>query len=286
MSTPSVFTVTAAITFRPLRVPKGCRKPRPVDELFTYEFTVPSVTSAQAPVVALIPNDRGHLGSPGSNTAELRAYNGGLYTVETVERHNCTSAAVTAGSEQFPDSITRSDWVDSSRLAIDGVAKEFAGTVIIDGCVWRKTTEPVYAISTMGMGSNHGGTFLDIEVRPTNASPDRVFSLTDRDGAVTAALALAERYGDTLSFDRIRAVPSATILDASAFKVPSVTARIAAVEAEARDIMASISRLAGTDFTVDTLTEVKELADKARSLLSSNSVDTVTSAPTTDKATK
>ncbi|BCW67338.1 hypothetical protein NicSoilB4_21010 [Arthrobacter sp. NicSoilB4] len=56
--TAEPFTVTADVSYRPYRVPPRCRKARPVDEVFTHYISIPSVTSNDAPVVAIVPDDR------------------------------------------------------------------------------------------------------------------------------------------------------------------------------------------------------------------------------------
>lgn len=274
MSNPNVFTVTAEITYRPFRVPPRCRKARQVEETFTHVVTIPSVTSADAPVVALIPNDRGHLGSPGSLDAELRAFGGKLWTVET-ESRDCTSPAVAAGSDRFPASVTENYWIEYPRDAIAQFESGYQGYLIIDGTVWRQTNEPVYSVQSLGMGHNHGGTYLDIEVPAPGKHEDRMFTLIDHEAAVAGALAIAARYGDDQSFERIRSTPKATILDASAFKVPTDAQRIANAEDEVRKIAKAVRALLAGDLSHDSLKEAKQLINDADSVLWKHGLDVV-----------
>lgn len=277
MSNPSVFTVTAEITYRPFRVPPRCRKPRQVAETFTHTVSIPSVTSADAPVVALIPNDRGHLGAPGGGDAELRAYDGKLWTVVTEDR-DCTAPAVVAGSDRFPAAVTEDFWTESQREAIERFTAGYEDFLVVDGTLWRRTEEPVYSVQSLGMGHNHGGTFLDIEIQGPGRSADRTFTLLDPDGAIASALAIAERYGDDKSFDRIRRTPRATILDATAFKMPTNEQRVAAAENETRAIASNVRRLLIGDISHDTIREAKKLLDEAESLLWKHGLETVPSA--------
>jgi hypothetical protein len=273
--TTDAFIVTAEITYRPLLVPPRCRKARPTDEVFTDWIQVPSVDSSEAPVVALVPNDLGHLGSPGGNLAELRAWNGQLYTVVT-ETLDCTSAALIAGSDKFPSMIERRCSTPDLKAAVESVRSDFRKLLVIDGAVWRKTSEPVYAVHSMGRG-----TYLEIEVGSVHGNMSRRFALTDREAAISAAVAIARNSRDEQSIEQIRKTHEPTILDATAFKVPSATARVAAAGNEVRVIADLIRERLEGDYTHESLTEIKELVDAARSLLSKNDIDLV---PATDPA--
>lgn len=274
MSNPNVFTITAEITYRPFRVPPRCRKHRQVAETFTHTVSIPSVTSDDAPVVALIPNDRGYLGAPGGGEAELRAYAGKLWTVVTEDR-DCTAPAVMAGSDSFPTDVTEDFWTESQREATAKFASGYEDFLVVDGSLWRRTEEPVYSVQSLGMGYNHGGTFLDIEIQGPSRSADRTFTLLDPDGAIAAALAIAERYGDDQSYDRIRRTPRATILDRTAFKVPTNAQRITAAEDETRAIVKNIRDLLAGEISHDTIREAKKLLDEAESLLWKHGLEVV-----------
>lgn len=264
--TTDAFIVTAEITYRPFRVPPRCRKARQVDELFTDWFQVPSVTSEDAPVVALIPNYLGHLGSPGGNIAELRAWNGQLYTVDT-ETTDCTSPATVAGSDLFPAALERRFPTSNLKEAVELVRKDLGKYLVVDGIVWRTTPEPVYAVHVRGRD-----TFVDIEVNSMHGNMSSRFALTDRDAAIAAALA---KTTDPRSIEQIHETPEATVLDASAFKVPTAAARVAAAGDEVRTIAKMIRGRLCSDHTHESLTEIKELIDTARSLLVRNDIATV-----------
>lgn len=55
-------------------------------------------------------------------------------------------------------------WIDDNRDAVKERAKEIASEMLIcDGFIYRKVGEPIYEVTTFGMGNNHGGTGIYIE---------------------------------------------------------------------------------------------------------------------------
>lgn len=254
----SDFTVTSTITFRPHRIPPRCRKPRPVLETFTHEYRIPCVTSEEAPVVALVPDDRGYYGAPAGEDAPLRAHDGKLYTAEMRGRQ-----PVKAGSDAFRATDSHESWNAWEYEAIQEAGKRFTDVLIIDGEVWKLTVEPAYAIVTMGLGGSHGGTYLEIDYAGRYS---RQYALTDYDAAVEAAVAFATKRGDTNTIGIIRKTPKATILDPSAFKIPSETDSLAAARAEIRTLAAKAREILSGTLTRASLTEAKDLAEKAASV--------------------
>ncbi|MET4143956.1 hypothetical protein [Arthrobacter sp. UYCo732] len=252
------FAVTSTITFRPLRVPPRCRKPRPVVETFKHEFVIPCVSSEQAPVVALVPDDRGYYGTTPGEDAPLRAHAGKLYTAEMRGRQ-----PVRAGSAAFPAKDSHESWQAWEYEAINEAGRRFQDILIIDGEVWKLTPEPAYAIVTMGLGGNHGGTYLEIDYAGRYS---RQYALTDYDAAVEAAVAFATKRGDTNTIGIIRKTPKATILDPSAFKIPSETDTLAAARSEVIALAAKARDILSGTLTRASLTEAKDLAEKAASV--------------------
>lgn len=259
MEPNSEFVVTSTITFRPQRVPPRCRKPRPVKEVFTHEFRIPSVTSDDAPVVALVPDDRNYYGAPVGEDAPLRAHGGLLYTAETRGRQ-----PVMAGTDAFRATASHETWQDSEYAAIDEAGRSFKGILIIDGQVWKTTPEPAYAIVTMGMGGNHGGTYLEIDYA---GRYDRKFPLTDYDSAVEAAVAFATKRRDTNTIGIIRKTPKATILDPSAFNIPTEADALASAHAEIRALAKQAREILSGKLTRTSLVTVKDLTEKATNIL-------------------
>jgi hypothetical protein len=258
METTSEFIVTSTITYRPYRVPPRCRKPRPVLETFKHKFSIPCVTSGEAPVVALVPDDRGYYGTPTGMDAPLRAHDGKLYTAEMRGRQ-----PVRAGTDAFRATDTHESWDAWEYEAIQEAGNRFRDILVIDGEVWKVTPEPAYAIVTMGLGGNHGGTYLEFDYAGRYS---RQYALTDYDAAVEAAVAFAIKRGDTNTIGIIRKTPKATILDPSAFKIPSETDTLAAARAEVIALAAKARDILSGTLTRASLTEAKDLAEKAASV--------------------
>lgn len=256
--TTEPFTVTATVSYRPHRIPPRCRKPRPVLEAFTHEFRIPCVTSEEAPVVALVPDDRGYYGAAPGEDAPLRAHDGKLYTAEMRGRQ-----PVKAGSDAFRATDSHESWSAWEYEAIQEAGKRFTDILIIDGEVWKLTAEPAYAIVTMGLGGNHGGTYLEIDYAGRYS---RQYALTDYDAAVEAAVAFATKRGDTNTIGIIRKTPKATILDPAAFKIPSETDSLTAAAAEIRALAEQARNILSGTLTRANLTEAKDLAEKAASI--------------------
>jgi hypothetical protein len=269
----ATFTVTSTITFRPYRVPTRCRKARPVQETFTHEFAIPSVTGEEAPVVALVPDDRGYLGSPDIGDAPLRSYGGQLYTALTGGR----DSIATAGTDRFPSATTHESWSAAEFEAIEEAARDFKGILIVDGQVWKTTSEPSYTIMTMGLGGNHGGTYLELSFMD-RGTPSRQFPLTEYDHAVESAIAFATKRGDTDSIRMIRETPRATILDPSAFKIPTEARRLAQGEEQARGLIREATRLLIGTATHDALWSAKKLIEEADSLMYQHGIEEVPAA--------
>lgn len=259
------FVVTSTITFRPHRIPPRCRKSRPVVETFTHEFRIPCVTSDQAPVVALVPDDRNYYGAAVGEDAPLRSHGGKLYTAETRARK-----PVMAGSDAFRAKDAHECWAAWEHDAIADAGKGFEDILIIDGEVWKTTPEPAYAIVTMGMGGNHGGTYLEIDYA---GRYDRKFPLTDYDSAVEAAISFAEKRGDTNTIPIIRKTPKATVLDPSAFKIPTEADTLASAHAEIRALAEQAREILAGKLTRARLVTVKDLAEKASNVFWQHDID-------------
>lgn len=84
----------------------------------------------------------------------------------------------------------------------------------VDGQLWRATGEPVYQISTYGLGGNYGGTSLSAEFLPERApgaehALDEFYYPADQhEAAIAGALRVAEERGDTRSLELIRDTPA------------------------------------------------------------------------------
>lgn len=83
------------------------------------------------------------------------------------------------------------DWVKCIRQK----AKKY---LIHDGKVYEECGEPMYNITTFGLGHNHGGTgfFIAYDYNP-NISSDHYFSALEREEAIAYGKSVAARRGDT-----------------------------------------------------------------------------------------
>ncbi|ACL42308.1 hypothetical protein Achl_4357 (plasmid) [Pseudarthrobacter chlorophenolicus A6] len=273
MENHEFFTVTSTIGFRPYRVPPRCRKARPVQETFTHEFRIPRVTSEEAPVVALVPDDRGYLGSSDGDDAPLRSYNGQLYTAVMGGRTDIAAA----GSDRFPSTAAYESWSPMEFEAIQEAGRKFEGILVVDGQVWKTTSEPSYKIETLGMGGNHGGTLLEVSFLD-RGNPGRQFPLTEYEHAVASAIEFANKRGDTNSIKMIRETPRATILDPSAFKIPTQAQRLANAEEQARALVVKAAGFLAGATTHDSLWSAKKLIEEADSLMYQHGLDEVAAA--------
>lgn len=272
MTTES-FTVTAEVAYRPFRIPPRCRKERPVDESFKQHIDIPSVTSAEAPVVAIVPDDRGYLGTARGGDVDMRAFDGKLYVALT-DGDN----PVVAGSPRFPSKATHTSYEHESFKAMSEAKKSFDGILIIDGQVWKSAEEPSYTIMTMGLGGNHGGTYLELSFMDRGMTGRR-FPVIEYDHAIEAAIEFAEKRGDTNSFRMIRETPKVTVLDSAAFKIPTEASRLAGAEEQVRALVAKASGLLTGPVSRDSLRDVKKLIEEADSLFWQHGLDAVASTP-------
>lgn len=273
--TAETFTITANVAYRPYRIPPRCRKARPVDEVFQYHIDIRSVTSDDAPVVAVVPDDRGYLGSARDGDVPMRCFEGRLY-VALLDGDN----PVVAGSPKFPAAVTHTSYEHDSFKTMVEAKKSFAGILIIDCQVWKSAEEPSYTIMTMGLGGNHGGTYLELSFFD-RGNTGRRFPVTEYDHAVESAIEFAQKRGDTHSIRMIRETPKVTVLDPTAFKIPTEASRIAGAEAEVRALVAKATALLAGPVSRDSLRGVKKLVEEADSLFWQHGLESVSVLPET-----
>ncbi|MFF2244275.1 hypothetical protein ACFVTM_08870 [Arthrobacter sp. NPDC058130] len=272
MTTESFIIITADVAYRPYRIPPRCRKARPVPESFTHHIDIPAVSSDDAPVVAIVPDDRGYLGTARGGDVPMRCFNGQLYTA-VLDGEN----PVVAGSARFPAAVKHTSYENGSFEAMVEAKKQFDGILIVDGNVWKSAEEPHYTIMTMGLGGNHGGTYLELSFFDRGMAGRR-FPVTEYDHAVDSAVEFAQKRGDTNSIRMIRETPKVTVLDPTAFKIPTEASRLAGAEDEVRALVAKAAGLLAGPVSRDSLRSVTKLVEEADSLFWQHGLDTV--APT------
>lgn len=212
MSTPTqtadlTLTVTGTWT-DPNYVPPRCRKPRDRAMDATMQVSIPRLSSQDAPLAFVMP--QGVLApEPEEGMRHMRAYNGYLYApvidqpIDPTTSRRGAPEYVTA-EQEWPDatwdatSYTRATRSVSERAASrqeweQAVRAQTDTLVIIDGTVWRRSSEPGYYVTTFGMGRNHGGTALFASTDLNKV----MFRADEYDKAVACAIDVAERRGDT-----------------------------------------------------------------------------------------
>ena len=100
----------------------------------------------------------------------------------------------------------------------DSVQKNADQYLVIDGRLWKRSSEPVYTVSTFGTGHNHGGTGFMVSDSSREPSydgrirKDNVFTMDEFDAAKAYALKVARGRGDTESAASIeRRTPHLTL---------------------------------------------------------------------------
>jgi hypothetical protein len=165
----------------------------------------------------------------------MRCFDGRLFVALTDG-----ASPVMAGSKGFPAAVMHTSYEHDSYEAKAEAEKNFNGILIIDGQVWKSAEEPHYTIMTMGLGGNHGGTYLELSFFDRGMTGRR-FPVTEYDHAVESAIEFAQKRQDTNSIQMIRNTPKVTVLDPTAFKIPTEASRLAGAEKEVRALVAKAS---------------------------------------------
>ena len=80
--------------------------------------------------------------------------------------------------------------------------KDLKKYLLIDGILYTKANTPMYEINTFGMGNNHGSTSLSVS--ETHTPHEYNFYANERNLAISKAIEIAKKRGDTDSLNRIR----------------------------------------------------------------------------------
>lgn len=150
---------------------------------------------------------------------EIRAYNGRLYSAARISYGAAISTHFEPISfiknqldEREPYDYGRGeDFSDHSILVgtdyderCSAIAKGAENFLVFDGKVWTACGEPMYNITTFGLGHNHGGTgfFVSYSYNP-NISKRNYFNALEREKAIAYGKQVAKNRGDTESIDRM-----------------------------------------------------------------------------------
>lgn len=147
---------------------------------------------------------------------EIRTYKGKLYTPVRIthgaaislhfENFNYIEQTIknskpfySSGNDFTENSIIKETDIKEVIKLIKNEAREY---VIFDGKVWKECGEPMYNITTFGLGHNHGGTgfFIDYNYNP-NIRKENYFNALERDQAIAYGKQTALNRGDTKSVE-------------------------------------------------------------------------------------
>lgn len=100
-------------------------------------------------------------------------------------------------STYFPFTWRDGEHPDKKRM-IKAARKDMSKYLLVDGELYKQTTEPRYVVMTFGLGHNHGGTALMVtNYYNGNIRKDNYFSALQGDEAVAYANKTAKARGDT-----------------------------------------------------------------------------------------
>ncbi|MGW8431444.1 hypothetical protein ACWGJ9_10170 [Curtobacterium citreum] len=184
------------------------RKMVPVEKHGVHTATVRQVAEADAPPAFSRPVR--YASEDGAGTVNYRVVDGELYADADSHR-----GEPWASTDELITEWTRrangDQWDQKSEQDVkDGIDRHTANIVVIDGMTWAKTAEPVYSITTFGLGGNHGGTGLFIQSAPNtedSAASPSYFPADQYDEAVQHAIDIATRRGDTKSIESLQNTP-------------------------------------------------------------------------------
>ena len=201
-TTRETFDITITGHYNSWEIPPRCRKAREVQRETTTVVKVPVVAPENVPVV--ITDLRASKGFE----VDYRLFNGDLYTRNRLNHGD--RRVIVAGTDDYQSEIDeRSGWDRGTGSSPEEFARERAKSyrhdIVIDGEVWSREEEPRYVVQTMGLGGNHGGTFLDAAGSDNpNIKANRYFRADQFAEAQEQAILVAENRGDEESIPRIR----------------------------------------------------------------------------------
>ena len=147
---------------------------------------------------------------------EIRTYDEKLYTpvrvthgaaistifesLDYIKKRITNYAPYWKGGQEFTeDSIIKSD---NKKEVVNDIIERAAEYIIYDGKVWSECGEPMYNITTFGLGHNHGGTGFFINYYYNgNISNKNYFNALEREKAIAYGKQIALNRGDTNSVE-------------------------------------------------------------------------------------
>ncbi len=186
---------------------------REVEETVAVELR--EVKKEDAPVAMVVTDYKTYLDQDGNGKFGLRDSAFLAIDEQLYSEKRDMGGGLDRGSysfDQFLRDIERSGdcrhaWNASKRSKEDMLqsVEDFVNShVMIDGVIYQETNEPRYVVLTFGLGHNHGGTGLFVDMLYNeNISKDNYFNALQRDEAIAYATTVATRRGDTKSIEMI-----------------------------------------------------------------------------------
>lgn len=262
----NTFEVTAKVTYRPVRIPPRCRKPRRVEEVFEMTLQIPVLQGAQAPVACAFHADEFDPHGIQHPREGLRFYKDRFYT----------KTDATPGSQSFPAVRFIDAYTEDRREAEREAAEKFEDRIIIDGSVWKVVGEPYYSVVGYGLGSNHGGSGLHLNfMYGSKLMTSNDFAATELDAAIEGAVEFALARGDDQSVNRLREFKGVKVLLPEAFKIVPQSLRAASKEAEARVIADRAAEMLSGDLTRDHLREIEDMLQGIRDMMWAHDINVI-----------
>lgn len=226
--------VKILFSYTELIIPKGCRKARNVSfDDGEVTIDVKEISAADAPVAILATSER----DSKPFTVEYRWWKGRLWTSLRVsggvpDSHSASSADW--DYEPLPSVVELGEhhrlhnpgiYTDRSatrKRNIDALRDRIANILLIDGVTYCAASEPCYKVMTFGMGCNHGGTALMLDIVPakiTKSSTEYLFGLLDCEAGIAAATKTAIERGDDNNLPIVPHGPQFEVLIPEAIKL-------------------------------------------------------------------
>lgn len=184
-----------------------CRKLRHREVNTTVEVEIPSLTRDQVhPVFRVTEYD---MYKSGFVTEMIYQYDNRLWKVSLKDNFRCGAPHEPATAENLKEIFNRykrqqciqlGSQEDELALAVK-YSKDF---LLIDNELYHPCGEPMYNITTFGLGNNHGGTGFFVEYNYNPNIPNRnYFNALHRTEAIEYALRVAAKRGDTESIPHL-----------------------------------------------------------------------------------
>lgn len=186
-----------------------CRKLRHRVGNASIQVTVASLTREQAhPVFCVTAYDM-HESAYISTT--IYQHDSRLWKLALQDRFSCGAPHEPATAQTLQEVFDRYHYqnqhghLEDQETEAARVIEHTKNYLLIDGDLYEPCGEPMYNITTFGLGNNHGGTGFFVEYHYNPNIPNRnYFNALHRAEAISYAVQVAQRRGDTDSIPRLQ----------------------------------------------------------------------------------